>query len=191
MDHKKKFEEQVFDDFDDFFNFTDSGYDPTRDDTKGQDYKADLEVDFIDAVNGCETEITINKRVVCSKCNGRRADMSSKPKRCFECGGRGSTISMHGIRKMCLKCNGSGCQVKTPCPSCKGVGVQRMDVTETVYLPQGVIDGQKIKLSDLGHSSDCYGSPSGDLLLTLKVKEHESMARDGKDIISNVPVSFI
>lgn len=145
----------------------------------------------MDAVNGCETEITINKRVVCAKCSGRRADMSKKPRRCFECGGRGSYIAQYGIRKKCPKCNGAGCQVKTPCPSCEGLGLHRMDVTESIYLPQGVMDGQKIKLSQLGHCSDCYGSPSGDLLLTIQVKEHETMTREGKNITSKVPISFL
>ena len=56
-------------------------------------------------------------------------------------------------------------------------------MTENIYLPQGVMDGQKIKLSQLGHCSDCFGSPAGDLLLNLKVKEHDSMVRDGKDIV--------
>lgn len=53
------------------------------------------------------------------------------------------------------------------------------------------MDGQKIKLSQLGHCSDCFGSPAGDLLLTVKVKEHDAMYREGQDIVSNVPISFI
>lgn len=191
MDQKQQFQEAVFDDFDEFFNFNDSGYDPSRDDTKGADYKAELETDFIAAVNGCETQITLNKRVVCAKCSGRRADMSQKPRRCFECGGRGSKVGNYGIRKKCTKCQGSGCQVKTPCPACEGLGLQRMDVTESIYLPQGVVDGQKIKLSQLGHCADCFGSPAGDLLLTIRVKEHEAMRREGQDIVSTVPISFI
>ena len=69
--------------------------------------------------------------------------------------------------------------------------MHRMDVTETVYLPQGVVDGQKIKLGQLGHCSDCFGSPSGDLLLTIHVKEHETMRREGQDITSSVPITFI
>lgn len=64
-------------------------------------------------------------------------------------------------------------------------------MTESIYLPQGVTDGQKIKLSQLGHCADCFGSPAGDLLLTIRVKEHEAMRRDGQDIVSKVPISFI
>ena len=190
MDQKQEYKQNVFDDFDEFFNFNDQDYDPSRDDTKGADYKAELETSFIDAINGCQTQMTLNKRVVCKKCNGRRADMSQKPRRCYECGGRGSKVGNYGIRKKCLKCQGSGCQVKTPCPSCDGLGLQRMDIKETIYLPQGVTDGQKIKLSQLGHCADCFGSPAGDLLLTIRVQEHEIMWREGQDIVSRVPISF-
>jgi len=65
-----------------------------------------------------------------------------------------------------------------------------MDVTETIFLPKGVNDGQKIRLSQLGHCSDCYGSPNGDLLLAVKVKEHHCLKREGQDIVSEVPISF-
>ena len=64
-------------------------------------------------------------------------------------------------------------------------------MTESIYLPQGVVDGQKIKLGQLGHCSDCFGSPSGDLLLSIQVKEHETMKREGQDVVSNLPISFL
>ena len=103
-----QYRRQFFDEFDEFFNFTDQGYDATRDDTKGADVKLNIDINFIDAINGCDTEIVMNKRVVCGKCGGRRADMSKQPRRCFECGGRGSVIGNYGIRKKCLKCDGCG-----------------------------------------------------------------------------------
>ena len=104
MDWKQGYKQKVMDDFDDFFDFNDQDFDPDRDDTKGADYKAELETSFVDSINGCDTSITLNKRVVCNRCKGRRADMSQKPRRCFECGGRGSKVGNYGIRKKCLKC---------------------------------------------------------------------------------------
>ena len=169
----------MFAEFDDFFQFSDSHeHDASRDDTRGADYKADLKISFIDAINGCDTEISLNKRIICFTCKGRRADMSKKPRVCFECGGRGSVIGNYGIRKKCPKCDGCGCQYKTPCPDCDGIGVQRLTVTENIYLPQGVKDGQKIRLHQLGHASDCYTSLPGDLLLTIEVAESEIFQRE-------------
>ena len=137
----------MFDEFDDFFNFSpDSDYDPTRDDTKGADYKTDIDLDFLEAINGSEKEINLDKRIICHACKGRRADMSKTPRRCFESGGRGFIIGNYGIRKKCPKCDGCGCQVKNYCDECEGIGVQRITVVEHIYLPKGIKDGQKIKL---------------------------------------------
>ena len=98
-------------------------------------------MNFLDAINGADLEIELNKRVVCKSCNGRRADLSKKPRPCFECGSRGSVIGNYGIRKKCQKCDGSGCQVKVDCKECDGLGVTRGDITENIYLPKGIKDG--------------------------------------------------
>lgn len=45
-------------------------------------------------------------------------------------------------------------------------------VKEDVQLPQGVINGQKIRIKGLGHASDVYEGIFGDLLLSVKVKPH-------------------
>lgn len=192
-DDSQAYEKKFFDEFDDFFNFSDQGYDAARDDTRGADYKAELEVSFKEAINGCETQIHLNKRVVCASCHGRRADTKAdvKPRRCFECGGRGSVIGNYGIRKKCPKCEGCGCTYKTRCDTCEGLGVQRITVTEDLFLPQGLVDGQKIRLQNLGHCSDCVQSAAGDLLVTIKVKEHETMKRDGQNIVSEAKISFL
>ena len=188
---KEQFEKKVFDEFDDFFNFSDQqGYDASRDDTKGTDYKADLTVGFLEAINGCDKEITLNKRIPCKACKGRRADSAIKPRICFECGGRGSIIGNYGIRKKCPKCEGAGCKTKTPCGVCEGLGVQRLDINEWIYLPQGIKDAQKIRIHNLGHSSDCYSSAPGDLLLTIKVEEHESFKRDDQHIVTELPITI-
>ena len=95
----------------------------TRDDTKGADFKTEITVDFIDAVTGKTITIEMDKRVVCHTCNGTRAAPNSKPRKCFECGGRGSIIGNYGIKKRCPKCEGAGCLPKTFCPDCEGIGV--------------------------------------------------------------------
>ena len=44
-----------------------------------------------------------------------------------------------------------------------------MNITEDLTLPRGLVDGQKIRIAQLGHCSDCVSSFAGDLLLTIKV----------------------
>lgn len=83
----------------------------------------------------------MNKRMICQTCKGTKAMPGSSPRKCFECGGRGSVIGNYGIRKKCLKCNGAGCIVKQPCNVCEGLGVQRGIIKEDVDLPPGVGEG--------------------------------------------------
>ena len=72
-----------------------------RDDTRGADYKSEVEIDFEQAIRGTKVEIEMNKRVICHTCKGSRALVGSKPRKCFECGGRGSLIGNYGIKKRC------------------------------------------------------------------------------------------
>ncbi|KAA9395347.1 J domain-containing protein [Kocuria coralli] len=59
----------------------------------------------------------------------------------------------------------------------------------TVRIPQGVRDGQKLKLKGKGHSGP---GGNGDLFLTVKVGEHPVFSRrDGSDDLAvTVPISF-
>lgn len=57
-----------------------------------------------------------NKRVICYSCKGTKAKAGSQPRKCFECGGRGTVIGNYGIKKRCKKCNGAGCTVRHSCP---------------------------------------------------------------------------
>jgi DnaJ-class molecular chaperone len=74
---KRKFKNRVFDDVDEYMEFdSEQNHDPSKDDTKGSDYKVDLEVDFFDAINGLDTKVELDKRITCHSCKGRRADLS-------------------------------------------------------------------------------------------------------------------
>jgi len=100
-----------------------------------------VEIDFMGSYTGVKTLVEMNKRVICISCKGTRAKEGSQPRRCYECGGKGTVIGNYGIRKRCKKCNGAGCVVRQACPDCEGLGVQRGIVKEDVDLPPGVSDG--------------------------------------------------
>ena len=86
-------------------------------------------------------------------------------------------IGNFGIKKRCTKCEGAGCIPKVLCGDCEGIGVQRQVITEELDLSSGLKDGQKIKVPYMGHAADVYTSYAGDLLLTVKVKEHKFFKR--------------
>lgn len=59
-----------------------------------------------------------------------------------------------------------------------------------VKIPQGVADGQKIKLKGKGEASFDGGQP-GDLVLTVSVRKHPVFERDGLNLRVDVPVTFV
>lgn len=54
-----------------------------------------------------------------------------------------------------------------------------------------MVDGQKIKIKGLGHASDVFQSLAGDLLLNVKVKQHQIFHKEGLNITSEIPISII
>ncbi|GAA2113999.1 DnaJ C-terminal domain-containing protein [Kocuria atrinae] len=56
----------------------------------------------------------------------------------------------------------------------------------TVRVPQGVKDGQRLKVSGKGHSGP---GGNGDLFVTIKVQDHPFFARDGQNVTVTVPVT--
>ncbi len=61
-------------------------------------------------------------------------------------------------------------------------GVSR---TLDVKVPQGVADGGKLRLRGQGGP----GTPPGDVLLTVRVRTHARLTRDGDDLRMDVPVT--
>lgn len=62
--------------------------------------------------------------------------------------------------------------------------------TVKVKIPAGVSDGQKIKVRGKGHPSP-NGGPSGDIVLTVKVRKHSVFEREGLNLRLQLPVTFI
>jgi len=58
-----------------------------------------------------------------------------------------------------------------------------------VKIPEGVTDGQKIRLKGKGEPSPDGGAP-GDLVLTVAVRKHPVFERDGQNLRVIVPVTF-
>ena len=112
---KEEYAKKHWDEFDDFFEFNSANNQQQshlKDETKGADYKADVTIEFMDSFKGVKTFVEMNKRMICHSCKGTRAKQGSQPRKCFECGGRGTVVGNYGIRKRCKKCNGAGCVVR-------------------------------------------------------------------------------
>ena len=60
--------------------------------------------------------------------------------------------------------------------------------TLRVKIPAGVTDGAQIRLAGQGGPGS-RGGPSGDLYLTVRLREHPHVRRDGKDLLLDLPVT--
>lgn len=99
------------------------------------------------------------------------------------------TVSSRSTRPA-PKCHGSGQIISDPCPNCQGVGKIRTTKVVEVKIPAGINDGQRIRMSGRGEPG-MNGGESGDLYIEISVKPHDIFSRDGDDLHTELPVSFV
>lgn len=176
--------------FDDLFGGGRS--DPTGP-QRGADLRYDLELTFAEAARGCEREISVTKLDQCDTCHGTGRTSESKVKACATCGGRGQVVTARGIfsiAQTCPRCEGAGKTIENPCKQCHGTGRRERSSKIKLRIPAGVDTGARLRSSGNGEAGQ-RGGPSGDLYVVLHVKQHEIFARDGDDLICDVPISFV
>ncbi|MGB2116422.1 MAG: molecular chaperone DnaJ [Flavobacteriaceae bacterium] len=117
--------------------------------------------------------------------------------------------------KTCTTCNGSGqvtkiantilgrMQTSAPCHVCNGSGQildKRPDGTDAnglkveeetvvVKIPAGVVEGMQLKVSGKGNDAPGNGI-SGDLLVAIQEKEHDTLKREGDNLHYDLYVSL-
>jgi molecular chaperone DnaJ len=103
---------------------------------------------------------------------------------------RGTTLQLSIPReKECSRCGGLGNVGGNVCPVCRGSGMVRETDTVKVKVPEGVRDGQKIRLRGKG-GSGIGGGPAGDLILLIHVRSHRFFQRKGDDIHIELPITL-
>jgi molecular chaperone DnaJ len=159
---------------------------------RGDDLRYDMEIAFLEAAQGCEKEITLNKPAPCDACGGSGSEKGSAVKSCPACGGRGQVITSRGIfsiAQTCSRCGGRGRIVDKPCRPCAGSGRRERSVKITIKVPPGVDTGVRLRSAGNGEAGT-QGGPPGDLHIVLHVQPHEIFQRDGDDLLCEVPISF-
>jgi molecular chaperone DnaJ len=160
---------------------------------RGADLRYDLELTFEEAARGCDKEISVTKLDQCDICHGTGRTSESKVKTCATCGGRGQVVTARGIfsiAQTCPRCEGAGRMIENPCRQCRGSGRRERSSKIKLKIPAGVDTGSRLRSSGNGEAGLRGGSP-GDLYVVLHVKQHEIFARDGDDLICEVPISFV
>ncbi|MCS7280521.1 MAG: molecular chaperone DnaJ [Desulfobacterota bacterium] len=179
--------------FDDFFeDFFGDFFGRTRRTKRGEDLRYNLEIEFEEAIFGCEKEIEVPKEEKCPVCNGTRIEPGFKPNVCGACGGRGQIRYTHGfftINKTCDSCYGEGYVINHPCKECKGRGYVKTKKRLNIKIPPGVDSGTRLRIRGEGAKSPTDTHP-GDLYVVIHVRPHPIFERDGDNVIVRVDVDF-
>ena len=158
----------------------------------GSNINAQLEIDFETSITGGNIPFKISRQAECSICNGT-GSADGKRKTCPQCHGAGVVQDIHGgfaMNKTCPACGGRGHMIDKPCKSCAGRGSTYKSQIIEVAIPKGISDKQVIRLANLGNAGE-QGARAGDLLIEVKIRQHNVFTREGRDIYSDVTIDMV
>lgn len=168
----------------------------TKNQNRGRDLELTLELTLEEAAYGVQKEITFKTYVVCEHCHGKGYEPDSKLKTCPQCKGEGvireSKRTILGTFTQiteCPKCHGRGKIPENPCHVCGGDGRYYDNKTINVDIPQGIRNGEIIKIRGEGEAG-ILGNPQGDLYLKIIIKPHPVFERKGDDLFMTLVLSF-
>ena len=164
---------------------------------RGRDIRVRVKLTLEEIAKGVEKEISIEKNVPCSDCNGKGARNSSDIKTCPACKGTGqvqrvvnSFLGQTVTYSTCQQCAGEGKIISNPCHTCNGTGLVRKRETIKVKIPAGVEAGMQLTLQGEGHAAKNNGI-NGDLLVVIEEYEHPDLKREGNNLYYTKVVSVV
>ncbi len=184
--------DDVFSAFGDLFGDFFGGRGGGRRQPRGADLRLDLQLSFAEAVWGVTKDVQVSRDVSCATCSGSGAAPGSSPEVCRACNGKGQVVHAQGffmVQSTCPQCRGAGKTIRDVCTSCRGRGTQPETSTLAVTVPSGIDDGQTLRLAGKGESAP--GGTTGHLYVVVHVQPDEQFKRDGDDVLTEVPVSFV
>src|SRR5918992_203734 len=181
----------LFDDlFESFFAGTGRGRRSRA--VQGEDLQYELTIALEEAATGVETKIQIPRLDRCEECGGSGLKPGSRRTTCETCRGRGEVRMTQGfltVARTCPQCHGEGETNRDPCPACRGQGRVRGEHLLSIKIPPGIEDGMQLRVSGEG-AAGVAGGPPGDLYVLVHIREHPLFAREGPDLVCDLPITF-
>jgi len=151
---------------------------------EGRDMAMGVTITLEEAATGVDKELVLDRLAPCDVCGGSGATEGSSVVTCPDCSGSGQRVSVRRtfLGNMqtvgpCERCGSTGRIVEQPCEECQGSGRVPDREHVTVSIPAGISDGQQIRLRGMGEAG-IRGAASGDLLVSVRVKEHDVIHRE-------------
>jgi molecular chaperone DnaJ len=163
-----------------------------RREAQGENLKVQTTISLDEAYHGVEKTFKVQRKSECPSCEGTGAE-NGNTSTCSNCSGRGKVEEVRRTplgraRQVveCPECNGTGDIPEEKCSECSGSGITEKEEQITVDIPEGVKDGQRLRVGGKGHTA--RNGNSGDLYVYVTVKPHESLERRNSDLYTTVKI---
>ena len=163
---------------------------------KGSNLRVKIGLTMEEIAKGVTKKIKVKKQVTCDVCKGTGAKDSSAVQTCQTCRGAGyvrqvksTFLGQMQTTVVCPTCQGTGQVIKDHCVKCKGEGRVYSEETIEIEIPAGVEEGMQLSLRGSGNAGR-RGGPAGDLLINIEEKPHDTLQRDGMNLIHELYLNF-
>ncbi|MBW3018659.1 molecular chaperone DnaJ [Candidatus Woesearchaeota archaeon] len=180
--------------FGDIFENIFQGFGFGRKASRGQDLVAQVKITLKEAAEGVTEEINVKKFSVCKSCKGKGGKNFET---CPQCNGQGrvrqakrTPFGVFATTATCRECKGRGEVAKEICEDCDGEGRVMERKKIEVKIPPGVHNGMRLRLAGEGEAGE-IGARPGDLYVIVTVEPDKRFERDGSDLHTKVPISFV
>lgn len=161
--------------------------------TRGSDILMRMDLDFDEAIYGCERKFNLDVVEECDECHGHGGFDREE---CSTCHGQGTITSEQRTilgsfmsKTTCPDCKGSGYTYKRKCTECNGKGRIKKNKKITINIPEGINTGDRQRVSGKGNPGS-NGGENGDLYIEFVVGRHKYFERDNDDIYLEVPITI-
>lgn len=165
---------------------------------KGKNVETTVTIDLKEAFTGVQKELHLRMNGACSSCDGVGAEKGSKRVACRTCQGQGRVVRLQQTpfgafqtAVPCSACEGVGTVPERACSVCHGKGILSIDKTIRVQIPEGIDNGETIRINGEGEKA-AHGGASGDLYVHVRVTPDPRFEREGNHLRSaqKAPISL-
>lgn len=186
--------QETSDDFDDIRSQFHSAFNSfRRAKERGESIPYYLVLTLEEMKTGVKKAIKYKKNVFCSSCGGNGSKHGKSTTNCSLCLGEKFLYRRFGSltqRFTCHHCGGRGYFVTEECDNCLGRCMSEKEIELNLEIPEGVYDGWKTRIENLGHDSISPDGIPGDLYIIIQQKPHQHFERDGDDLIYKLELSL-
>jgi molecular chaperone DnaJ len=163
---------------------------------RGKDVRVRLPLTLQEVASGVTRKLKVKVLQPCGSCAGSGSADAGAAQACETCGGAGevrqvqrTVFGQFVTAAVCPACQGEGRRIANPCRKCHGDGRTRGERELDVRVPPGVETGNFITLRGQGNVG-VRGGPAGDVQVVMDVEEDPRFAREGEDLVTEIPISF-